>query len=117
MASFQYVILISSQPDRLAEFEHWYDTVHLPDVVAVPGVVSAKRYRLLHNFTDEYETEPAPWHSLALYELETDDPKEVALEIKRRARTGEMRMSDSVVQAGSLKMVAQFSAAFPPAAP
>ena len=28
------------------EFNEWYDNVHLPEVLALPGVISAQRYDL-----------------------------------------------------------------------
>lgn len=40
-------IMISStecEAGREAECHDWYDTVHIPDLLAIPGIVSAKRY-------------------------------------------------------------------------
>ena len=53
MAIFHYVVLTSAAPGRLSEFEQWYDNQHLQDVVAVPGIKSARRYRLLNSIADE----------------------------------------------------------------
>ena len=63
MAIFQYIILVSAAPGRLEEFETWYDNEHLRDVVAVPGVKSAKRFRLLNSLSAEYAVEAPPWNS------------------------------------------------------
>jgi hypothetical protein len=45
------------------EFNRWYDHTHLPEVLALPGFVSAQRYELVGD---------RPSY-LAVYELETDD--------------------------------------------
>ena len=52
MATHHYVVLTSAKPGRLEEFEHWYDNQHLHDLMAVPEVKSAKRYRLNSQVAD-----------------------------------------------------------------
>lgn len=64
--------------DREEEFNTWYDTVHVPDLLAeVPEIITARRMRL---------SGPAPGLSvrggeplvaqyLAMYELNTDDTR------------------------------------------
>jgi antibiotic biosynthesis monooxygenase (ABM) superfamily enzyme len=51
-------------PEAEAEFNQWYDTEHLPQLGAVPGVMAARRYR--RSFGD------AP-HYLAVYEFARPD--------------------------------------------
>ena len=58
MPVFHYIVLTQAQPGRLEEFEKWYDNQHLKDVVAVPGVRSAKRYRLINEVKDDLERPP-----------------------------------------------------------
>lgn len=55
-----------STPSRESEFNHWYDTVHVPDILETPGIMRATRYE---------NSEPAEGRGkfLALYEIETDD--------------------------------------------
>ena len=54
--------------DREAEYHRWYDHEHLPDVLKVDGVVSARRYEFVPIFPG-----PAPiGRFLALYEVEGD---------------------------------------------
>lgn len=57
-----------SDPSREAEFNEWYDTVHAPGTLQVPGVVSCRRYKLsnsqmmpsdLPEFLAVYEVDPA----------------------------------------------------------
>jgi hypothetical protein len=54
-------------PAREGEFNEWYDNVHLPDMLEVPGMISATRWvsaELAEGQRRKY---------LALYELETDN--------------------------------------------
>ena len=88
MPVFHYVVLTQAVPGRLEEFEEWYDKQHLRDVVAVPGVRSAKRYRLINKITDDVE--PPPFDSLAIYEIDADDPVEATRVFTRMARTPSM---------------------------
>jgi hypothetical protein len=53
---------------REAEYHRWYDHEHLPDVLKVDGVVSARRYEFVPIFPG-----PAPiGRFLAVYEVEGD---------------------------------------------
>lgn len=54
-------------PAREDEFNEWYSNVHLPDMLEVPGMISATRWVA----ADKKEGMQRKY--LALYELETDD--------------------------------------------
>lgn len=54
-------------PDREDEFNDWYDNVHIPELCAVPGFVSARRYK-----APAAGSEDAPRY-LAIYEIDADD--------------------------------------------
>jgi len=114
MAIFQYVILLSATPGGLEEFERWYDNEHLRDVCNVPGVKSAKRMRLLSTLSAEYAEEAPPWNSLAIYELDTDDPVALALKIKSLAGTPAMSMSPTVDKNSMVKILGEFTGQYPP---
>jgi antibiotic biosynthesis monooxygenase (ABM) superfamily enzyme len=62
--------------DKEAEFNHWYNTDHVPKVLAFPGAVSAHRYKKLagsdkfsYVATYEFESEAALEKFLALDHL------------------------------------------------
>ena len=55
-----------TDPDREEEFNHWYNTVHVPDVLETPGILRAKRYKC-------DEVPEGRWKYLAIYDVETDD--------------------------------------------
>lgn len=56
----------STDMAREAEFNEWYDKIHLPDVLENPGFIRATRYE---------NTEPSEGKGkfLAIYEIEADD--------------------------------------------
>lgn len=60
--------IAAPSPTRLAEFETWYEDVHLPRLLAVPGVHSATRYTLRADATGA--------HHLTVYEI--DGPEVLA---------------------------------------
>ena len=87
------VFLVSSRPvspDKDADFNAWYDEVHLPDLRSVPGVVSATRYRLAPDGT------PGAHPYLTVYEIEADDPTAVVQEMTNGVREGRFVMSDTI---------------------
>lgn len=57
-------------PAREDEFNRWYDTVHVPDVVRTPGVLNGQRYACVHQRYGEAQY-------IAVYELETSDFKKL----------------------------------------
>ncbi len=80
-------------PGREAEFVEWYDGRHLQDLLALPGFVSAQRFAL----TDATGLGKTPeWCSLALYELDTDDPDGLMAEVRARLGTETMPVSDAL---------------------
>jgi hypothetical protein len=70
-----YLALTNAAEGRDDDFNRWYDTYHLPEVVGnVPGFVSGRRFALdpLQR-TGVGAGEPAGWRYLAVYEVESDD--------------------------------------------
>ena len=78
-----------------AAFNAWYDEHHVPDVLNVPGFVSARRFRIAHA---QYPLNAhTPTHRyLALYEIETDDLAGAMNEIVARAGTADMMMIETM---------------------
>ena len=50
-----------------AIYNEWYETVHIPDLLATPGITSARRFKVVSTKTER------PWPYVALYEIESDD--------------------------------------------
>jgi hypothetical protein len=82
-------------PSREAEFNKWYDTVHLPDILETPGFVRAVRYE---------NTNPAEGQGkfIAMYEIETDDLASTLAKFDEivNARAKQGRMSELVMAVG-----------------
>ena len=86
MANYQLIALSSPVAGREQEFDSWYDQRHIPDVLDVPGFVSAQRYRL------EAPMGESRWSSMVIYEVQTDDPNKTLEEIQRRIGTPKMEL-------------------------
>jgi hypothetical protein len=82
------IILVESypsSPDREQEYNTWYDEVHLPELVALDGIVSARRLRPVDG-TGPY---------VALYEIEGEDLQAVLDNMI--ANAGQLTMSDALL--------------------
>src|SRR5512132_1004508 len=73
-------IVFSRFPDTVGEddFNEWYDA-HLPEILSIPGFVSAQRYRLDPVVTDDAAVS---YRYMALYEIE-GDAEELLVEMKK----------------------------------
>lgn len=65
-----FVLSRCTDSAREAEFNRWYNDVHIPDIFESPGILSCFRYENTHR----KEGEP---HYLALYELASNDTKAI----------------------------------------
>ena len=97
--SHSLMIVFTNAVDGQDEaFNEWYDTQHLSDVVACPGVRSARRYELAQFEPPSGEnlpSLPSPSHRyLAVYELD-GEPNQVMAEFVRRMEQGKMPLSDA----------------------
>jgi hypothetical protein len=81
-------------PGREADYDYWYQNVHLPQVCAIPGVSSAQRFRLV----DTGSGAASGPGNVAVYRLD-GDPAAVSAEITARARGGKLDMTDAIDQA------------------
>lgn len=86
MKGILYVESRPASPDRDAEYNRWYDEVHLGEVVALDGIVSARRFSPV--------TDDGPY--VAVYELEADDLNSVVKGIMEAATSGGLNMSDAL---------------------
>ncbi|MEV0766794.1 DUF4286 family protein [Nocardia salmonicida] len=92
------LVRTNSVAGREDEFNRWYSETHLPDVLAVPGIVRAQRYAVVPVRVPEFEgiSVPPPAHRhLAIYELDAL-PDDVIAEFLRRLGSGEMTLSDAM---------------------
>lgn len=87
------VALTNAVEGREDEFNDWYSNRHLDDILALPGVMAARRYVLSQSQT---RPPPYPYRYCAVYEIETDNLEALQQELSARARTPKMPMSDSM---------------------
>jgi hypothetical protein len=78
--------------DRDEEFSNWYRNTHIPQVLAVPGFTSARRYRV----RDLASAAPGTRPYLSVYEIDADDPASVMAELTAASRDGRVEFSDSM---------------------
>ncbi len=65
----RYILLLESNckdPAREAEFNEWYNKIHVPDVMMNPNYVKASRWM-------DISSAEGKGKYIALYEIETDD--------------------------------------------
>ena len=79
-------------PGREAEYNEWYSATHIPEITAVPGFVSARRFRV----RDSNRAPSAKASYLAIYELEADDLGQPLAELAARSADGRMTSSDAL---------------------
>ena len=99
--TYYMFVFNSPKAGREAEYNRYYDEVHVPQVLAVPGFVSAQR--MVYN--DEVQLKAAALKKpryLVMYTIVTDNLAGVIAENQRRARDGLITPSDTYDRAGSL---------------
>ena len=77
------------------EYNTWYNKVHLPDVLRVPGFVAATRYRYTGIPALEGMDDP-PHRYLALYEVEADNLKELGELLAAGVGSGQISISEAL---------------------
>ncbi|PWR18494.1 DUF4286 family protein [Zavarzinia aquatilis] len=88
-----FVALSRPTEGQEAAFNTWYDTTHVPEVCAIPGIFGARRYRLAMPFLDPLGEGQG---YLALYDVDSADLDALAEEVRQRARDGRTRMSAAI---------------------
>lgn len=77
-------VLSNPRPGREQEFNQWYDEVHVPDLLKVPGIAGVERFRL-HALPGA----PTAAHGyLAVYELDGDPEAVLAAMAAHSAESG-----------------------------
>lgn len=92
--STQLLLVFTNPVDgRDDEYNDWYDSQHLADVLRIPGIRSAQRFDL---GTTQRMPAPHPWKYMAIYEVEADKVPDAIEGLKRAAGTSAMPMSDAL---------------------
>lgn len=97
MADYVLVVYSSPVPGREDEYNDWYNNQHLKDVLAQPGYISARRYKLTNmKLADEMPDASHPY--VAMYYMNTDDPQKALDDMKARVGAGIIGLSDAMAQ-------------------
>ena len=88
----RYMLAAFSKPTegREAEYNSWYNNIHLPEVLTVPGFSSAQRFKVQVPMVGEM-----PGRYLALYQMEADSPEAVAA-AKQALMSANTQRSDAI---------------------
>jgi hypothetical protein len=92
MAKHLFVVFTNAGEGKDEEFNTWYDNVHGPAVIGVPGIVNCQRFEL--SDAQFSLSKPSPWKYLALYEIETDDLAKCLQTLTERIDAHVVPMSD-----------------------
>jgi hypothetical protein len=77
------------------EFNRWYDEVHVPDVLGIPGIVAATRYR-------QSPFQRQPYHGrhsyryLAVYELDTEHLQDTLDDFEKLSKSGKVALTHAI---------------------
>jgi hypothetical protein len=89
MSRFVLTVVGNAVAGREDEANDWYDNIHLQEVLALPGFVSAQRFEP----TEAEEGKPVRY--LAHYEIEADDPSGPMAALGQAVQTT-MNMTDAM---------------------
>jgi len=95
LSKYLFVVLSNPVDGEEENYNDFYSNRHIPDVLNVPGIKTAKRYILADA---QRMAAPSPYRYLAIYEVETDDLKSLAEEIGRRSGTEAMPTNPYISQ-------------------
>ncbi|MEM5275174.1 DUF4286 family protein [Cupriavidus taiwanensis] len=91
MTRFMSVAFTNAVEGKEEEYNTWYTERHVHDVLAIPGIVSAQRFRVIGDRASGFD-----FSFMTLYEIETEDLESVHKAIAERSGTPLMPRSDSV---------------------
>ena len=113
MARHVFVVFSEPAEGQEAEYNEWYSNQHIFDLLKVPGIVRASRYKLVEGMTtstgpNASPAAPSGQKYLALYEIEAEDPSYIPAAISELGRSGQMPLSTALsnVNRGYFTMIA-----------
>ena len=101
MPRFNYTVLSRSHPGQEEKYVRWYTEQHLTDVKRIPGVVSAKLFRM--DFQRVYDLDAPQWTLMTLYELEGDNAEQIIDSIKAASGTPAMPSTETLDKSGMIQ--------------
>jgi hypothetical protein len=101
MMTARAMLYVETSPveGREADWNSWYDEVHIPEILErVAGFQAATRYRR----PEGESVDPEGGAYCTVYEIETDDPSAAVADLIGAVQSGKLTMSDT--SSGRAKM-------------
>jgi len=92
LKTFELIVFSNPVDAQEDEYNHWYDTMHVPDVLHVPGFISGQRFKLAQNASPD----TAIPRYLARFEFTSYDLDSTVADIVGRIKSGKTRMSPTM---------------------
>ena len=102
MPKAQMMVFAAAQDGQREELDRWYDERHIPDLLAVSGLVRAERYDV--RALKVPEGTPA-WDFMAIYHLEGEDIGTILGAAAQRMGTPEMPASPALDSSRTLALL------------
>lgn len=85
MARFSFVVYSNPEAGREQEYNDWYSNQHMKDLLAIPGVIAARRFKIS---ATQIREAVQPYRYLAIYDIEADDVPGFIKELMLRTASG-----------------------------
>ena len=93
MNDYIYLVLSNPTPGLEDEFNRYYDTVHLPELLEIPGLARATRYQISERRANQAPLEGYSY--VCVYEFD-DDPVVALDRLTRHRQAGRLTPSDAI---------------------
>jgi hypothetical protein len=93
MPKYNLIALTNAVEGQDEAFNDWYTNVHLADVLKLPGVMAAQRFRMSDT---QHRPGPFEFGYMAVYEIEIDDVRTTLQELKKVSGTAKMPLSPAL---------------------
>jgi hypothetical protein len=90
MARFSFVVYSNPVEGREQEYNDWYSNQHLQDLLTVPGVIAARRFKLSGT---QIRDAAQAYQYLAIYDIEADDVQGFVNMLMARTANGSIARS------------------------
>lgn len=91
MPNYRMITLTRPIEGREDDYNHWYQKVHLPEVMTMPGMKAAQRFKVERVIAGE-----SIFPYGAIYEIETDDIDGTLAGLNEAIARGGLTMTDAV---------------------
>jgi hypothetical protein len=95
VAKHVMVVLTDAVEGREDEYNRWYDETHLADVIGVPGITAAQRFKVSTDQLPADITPPSEHRYLAIYELD-GTPADVINGLNEGLAAGTIPLSEAL---------------------